>query len=244
MIKNNIGNNSKIIEHNPEDDYVYNPSKNKIFYLGYSHGDIVSDFNGCNLLFVTKMFQSNVELKELKTILEEYDFSQLDVFLASLVDGSFHDSEVKMGPEYNLFMRKYVYVISWSENLATLIDRPLHKAMGCPEVYTRVCKYLGPFLPEKFNLALIVDDETIASLARALANRLDGESILRQINWAIVDERTRSEWIENLPEIADMVKQIPVREAHGSFSKANVWTGWHEPMDWDQDYDPTPPIWR
>ena len=73
LIKDNIRNNSKIIEHNPEDDYVYNPSKNKIFYLGYSHGDIVSDFNGWNLLFVTKMFQSNVELKELKTILEEYD---------------------------------------------------------------------------------------------------------------------------------------------------------------------------
>ena len=44
-----------------------------MFIIGYSHGDIVSDFNGWNLLFVTKMFQSNVELKELKTILEEYD---------------------------------------------------------------------------------------------------------------------------------------------------------------------------
>lgn len=183
-------------------------------------------------------------VKARPTFEEEYDFSQLDVFLASLANGSFHDSELKMGPEYNLFTRKYVYVWSWYEELATLLGRPLHKAMGCSELYTRVCKCLGPFLPEKFNLALIVDRETIASLARALANRLDGESILRQINWAIVDERTRLEWIENLPEIADMVKQIPAREAHGSFSKANVWTGWHEPMHWDQDYDPTPPIWR
>ena len=161
-------------------------------------------------------------VKARPTFEEEYDFSQLDVFLASLVDGSFHDSELKMGPEYNLFTRKYAYTWSWYRELATLLDQPLHKAMGCSELYTRVCECLGPFLPEKFNLALIVDSKTIVSLARALANRLDGESILRQIDWTIVDERTRSEWIEELPEIADMVKQIPFCEALASFSRANI----------------------
>jgi len=73
-ILNNIGNDSKIIERGFDgQDYVYNPNKNKIFYIGYEHGELVSDFTNWDLLFVSKMFQGDIEIKEIKQMLEEYD---------------------------------------------------------------------------------------------------------------------------------------------------------------------------
>jgi hypothetical protein len=69
---NNVGNRSKIIERNGENDFVYNPIKNKIFYIGYEHEELISDFTDWDLLYVTDMF-SEFYPDKIRQILEEYD---------------------------------------------------------------------------------------------------------------------------------------------------------------------------
>lgn len=69
---NNVGNKSKIIERNGENDFVYNPIKNKIFYIGYEHEELISDFTNWDLLYVTDMF-SEFYPDKIRQILEEYD---------------------------------------------------------------------------------------------------------------------------------------------------------------------------
>ena len=69
---NNVGNKSKIIERNGENDFVYNSIKNKIFYIGYEHEELISDFTDWDLLYVTDMF-SEFYLDNIRQILEEYD---------------------------------------------------------------------------------------------------------------------------------------------------------------------------
>ena len=158
---------------------------------------------------------------------DEYDFSQLDRFLTSQINGTYHDSDVEIGYAYDLFAREYVREFWWYKKRILALEYPIHKAMGGAELYARACRCLGPYFPEKFNFAFIADRIAIRRVAKALLNREDGHEILEKIDWALVDIETRDEWKEACPDDEEFFSTLP------PYNEAMIPKGWQK---WRDDY--------